>query len=117
MVAIGVGGGGTTPIVAWPETPSLTALTTVLPGATAETTPESVTLATDTVEENQATVRPVSAAPVASFGIATARAVWPAISERGTVRETEATLAGCRLPSTTDVPYELHAATLKAKPV
>jgi hypothetical protein len=116
-VAIGVGGGGNTPIVAWPEIPSLTALTTALPGATPETKPESVTLAIDALDVNQEMGRPESAAPVASFGIATARVVCPVSSERGTVRETDATRAGALLASTTDVPYEPHAATLKAKPV
>jgi hypothetical protein len=74
-VATGAGGGAITDILAAPETPSLTALTTAVPGAIAETTPESVTLATDVLEVDHVIGRPDSATPFASLGVATARAV------------------------------------------
>jgi len=92
-VATGAGDGGRTAIVAWPETPSLTALTTAVPGATAETSPESVTLATAPLEVNQLTGRPVRMAPTESFVIATPRVFCPAVSEEGRETETEATRA------------------------
>jgi len=119
-VAIGVGGGGITDIVAWPETPSLTALTTAFPGATPEMTPESVTLAIDALDVNHCTGRSVRTDPFASFGVATARAVCPATSEAGTAMDSDATgIRVCRV-STTEVPYDPQdpqAATTKAQPV
>src|SRR5205085_2009811 len=45
--AIGVGVGGVMDIAACPATPSLTALTTAVPGATATIVPESLTVAID----------------------------------------------------------------------
>lgn len=116
-VAIGVGGGGVTAIVACPLIPSLSALTTAVPGATAETIPESLTLAMDALDENQLIRRPVSGVPFASFTTALARALCPAISVRGTVTETDATFAGSFEVSTTEVPYEEQAATAIAMPV
>jgi hypothetical protein len=119
-VEIGVGGGGTTAIVASPATPSLTALSTVLPGVTAETTPESLTLAIDALELYHSTGRSVRAVPFASFGVAMARAVCPAASERGTATETDATAIRVFPTSTTEVPYDPQdpqAATMKALPV
>jgi hypothetical protein len=64
-----------TVMLAWPDAPSLTALTTVVPGATAEITPESVTLAIDALELYHVTARSGSGVPFSSLGIATARAV------------------------------------------
>jgi hypothetical protein len=55
--------------------PSLTALTTAVPGATAEITPESFTLAIDPLDVYHVTGRSARAAPFASFGVAVARAV------------------------------------------
>jgi len=114
---MGVGEGGITDMLAVPATPSLTALTTALPGETAETTPESVTLAIDALEVNHAIERPVRTAPFASFGVAIARAVCPATREAGTATETEATAACVFATSTTEVPYEEQAATPKKRPV
>src|SRR5689334_12823020 len=112
-VAIGVGGGGITDMLAWPDTPSLTALTTAVPGAIPDTMPESVTLATEVLELNHDIARPESAFPSASFAVAVARAVWPAISESGTFIETDATFGGAGfLTSTAEVPYDEHAARL-----
>jgi len=115
-VAIGVGGGGVTAILASPATPSLTALKTVLPGVTAEITPESLTLAMDVLELYQSTGRSVRAVPFASFGVAIARAVCPAASERGTVTATDATAIRVFPTSTTEVPYDPQA-TMTAQPV
>jgi hypothetical protein len=117
-VAMGVGGGGVTAMAAWPETPSLTALTRAVPGATAEITPESLTLAIDALDVNQVTGRSVRTTPFASLGVAVARADCPAASEAGTVMETDATGVLFRPTSTTEVPYEEQAATAaKTRPV
>ena len=62
-------------IAACPATPSLTALTTAVPGATATIVPESLTVAIDWLEVNQVTARPARAFPFASLGTATPRAV------------------------------------------
>ena len=97
--------------------PSLTALTTAVPGATAEIIPESLTLAIDALDVYHVTGRSVRAAPLASFGVATARAVFPAASDEGTVRETDATCALVFPTSTTEVPYDEQAATAKTRPV
>jgi hypothetical protein len=103
-VATGVGGGGVTATLAAPLTPSLTALSTALPGASAETRPESLTLAIDALELYHTTGRSVRALPFASFRVATARAVCPAASERGTATETDATDVRVFPTSTTEVP-------------
>jgi len=115
-VAIGVGGGGTTAMLASPATPSLTALTTAVPGATAEIMPESLTLAIDPLELYHNTGRPVRAVPFASLGVAVARAVCPAASVAGTVTETEATGVRVFPTSTSEVPYDPQA-TMTAQPV
>jgi hypothetical protein len=115
--AIGVGVGGMIAMLAWPATPSLTALMTAVPGATAEITPASVMFAIAALDENHFKVRPDRAAPFASLMIAVARAVWPATRERGTVTTTDATFTGVSLTSTTEVPYVEHAATMKTRPV
>src|SRR5882762_9885574 len=97
--------------------PSLTALTTALPGATAEITPESLTLAIAALDVYQVTGRSVRTVPFASFGVAIARAVLPAASDKGMERETDATGA-CVFPtSTTEVPYDEQAATAIRRPV
>jgi hypothetical protein len=117
-VAMGVGGGGVTAMLAWPETPSLTALTRAVPGATAEITPESLTLAIDALDVNQVTGRSLRTTPFASLGLAVARAVCPAASDTGTVMETDATGVLFRPTSTTEVPYEEQAAmAAKMRPV
>jgi hypothetical protein len=82
-----------------------------VPGARAETNPESVTLAIVALEVNQATGRPGRGAPLASLGIATARTVCPVVSETGMVSDTDATRVAGFSTATTDVPYEPHAAT------
>jgi hypothetical protein len=116
--ATGVGGGGVTAILACADTPSLTALTRAVPGATAEIMPESLTLAIAALDENQSTARSVRTFPLASFGVATARAFCPAASESGMVSEMDATGALSFPTSTTDVPYdEQAAAAAKARPV
>jgi hypothetical protein len=104
-LAIGVGGGGVIDIVAWPATPSLTALTTVVPGATPTIMPASLTVATVVLELNQLTARSGSGAPFASLGTATPRTDWPVASDSGIDIETDATRAGAlSFVSTTDVP-------------
>jgi hypothetical protein len=112
-LATGEGGGAMTVMLARPDAPSLTALTTVVPGATAEITPESVTLAIDAAELYHVTARSGSGVPFSSLGIATARAVCPATSEAGTETATDATLAGVLSAAITEVPPDEHAATLK----
>jgi hypothetical protein len=97
--------------------PSATALTTAVPGATAEIIPESFTLAIDALEVYQVTGRSVRGVPFASFGVAIARAVRPAASEEGIVRETDATGAFVVPTSTTEVPYDEQAATAITRPV
>src|SRR5258706_6421670 len=97
--------------------PSLTALTTAVPGAIAEITPESVTLAIDALDVYQVIGRPVRGAPLASLGVAIARAFCPAASDDGMERETDATCACVLETSTTEVPYEEQAATAKTRPV
>src|SRR5450759_5744408 len=79
--------------------------------------PESLTLAIDPLEVYHITGRSVRTVPFASFGVAVARAVCPATSDRGTARETDATCALVFPTSTTEVPYDEHAATLKTRPV
>jgi hypothetical protein len=106
-----------TVMLARPEAPSLTALTTVVPGATAEITPESVTLAIEALELYHVTARSGSGAPFSSFGVATARAVCPAMSDVGTETVTDATLGGVVSAAITEVPPDEHAATLKTRPV
>jgi hypothetical protein len=51
--------------------PSLVAVIVAAPGATAVTTPAGETVATPVASDDQATVRPASALPAASFGVAT----------------------------------------------
>jgi hypothetical protein len=103
-VAIGVGVGGAMASVAWPEMPSLTALSTAAPGATADIMPESLTLAIAGLEVYQRTARFLSGSPFASFGIAVALAVWPATREAGAETLTDATFAGVLSTTTADVP-------------
>src|SRR2546423_6592855 len=100
----GVPAGERTSSVACPETPSLTALTTALPGATAAITPESVTVATAGLDVCQAMGWFAKVAPLASLTVAAARAVIPACKDRGTLTTTEAATAGAWLLSTTAVP-------------
>jgi hypothetical protein len=119
-VATEGGGGGTTARVAWPGTPSLTALTTASPTEIPETIPESLTLAIDALDVNHCTERSVRTVPLASFRVAMARAVCPAASEGGTVTETDATGVLVFPTSITEVPYvsqDPQAATMKAMPV
>src|ERR1700675_2437815 len=97
--------------------PSLTALTTALPGATPEITPESFTLTIDALDEYHVMGRSARAVPFASLGVAIARAVCPAASEEGIVRETDATCALVFPTSTTEVPYDEQAATAITRPV
>jgi hypothetical protein len=52
--------------------PSADAVITVVPGATAATTPPEVTVAIAGADVDQAIVRPVNVFPVASFGVADA---------------------------------------------
>jgi hypothetical protein len=59
-------GTGTTVAVALPLFPSLVAVITAVPGATAVTTPSAETEATVGVAEDQVTTRPVSTAPLPS---------------------------------------------------
>ena len=80
-------------------------------------TPESVTLATEAVEVYQRTTRSVRGDPLASFGVAVARAVCPATSDTGMETTTDATWGGEFSTATTDVPPDEHAATLKTMPV
>ena len=53
-----------------PLFPSLVAVIVADPGVTPETSPELLTVATDVLLLDQVTVRPDSAAPFASFGVA-----------------------------------------------
>jgi polyisoprenoid-binding protein YceI len=80
-------------------------------------TPEASTVAIAGLELNHAIARPGRVVPLASFAIAVAWPVCPVRSETGTVTATEATLAGVFSASTTDVPYDEHAATLSTRPV
>src|SRR3954471_3349711 len=82
--------------------------------------PESVTLAIDALDVNHCTGRSVRTVPLASFGVARARAVCPATSELGTVMATDATGIRVCPTSTTEIPYvpqDPQAATMQAKPV
>src|SRR6266404_3856809 len=96
--------------------PSLTALRTVVPGATAVIRPVASMLAMEALEVYQITGRSVRAVPFASFGVATARTVSPAASETGTATVTNATGARVLETSTTEVPYDPQA-TMTAQPV
>jgi hypothetical protein len=86
--------------------PSLSAVTTAVPGATPWTSPAFVTTAIDDADEDHTTVRPERVAPFASFKVTVARCDCPATREdEGSTTETDATgavdgFAG----STTDVP-------------
>src|SRR5689334_5638583 len=64
-----------------PITPSTVALMTAWPAATAVIIPADETDATLGAELAQPTVRPVSARPCPSFGVAVACDVWPIVSE------------------------------------
>src|SRR5258706_10974674 len=91
-LATGAGAGSTTLMLAWALTPSLVALMVVLPGATAEIIPESVTLAIAELELCQVIGRSERGPPLASRAVAVAFCFWPRIRERaGNTRETEAT--------------------------
>ena len=58
-----------------PLFPSLVAVIVAEPGVTPETSPELLTVATDVLLLDQVTVRPDSAAPFASLGVAVSCAV------------------------------------------
>src|SRR5713101_2714521 len=71
------GGGVVTVIAAVPLWPSLVAVIVAVPTAAPVTSPLAVTVATDVLELAQVTVRPVSGAPFASFGVAVSCTVDP----------------------------------------
>ena len=70
--ATGAGGAAVTVSVAEPETPSLVAVTTALPAATAVTEPELVTVATPVLLLANVIARPLRVFPLASFSVTTA---------------------------------------------
>src|SRR5437870_3866649 len=74
--AIGI---GATVTVDFPVFPSLVAVISAVPGATAVTTPSADTVATKVVDEDQATTRPVRTFPFASRVTADAWVVWPTV--------------------------------------
>src|SRR5438477_160148 len=75
-----------------PLFPSLVAVIVADPGVTPETSPALLTVATDVLLLDQVTVRPESAAPFASLGVAVSCTVWPAWTVAvGGVTSTDAT--------------------------
>jgi hypothetical protein len=72
------GGAGVTVMAAVPDTPSLVAVIVAVPAATPVTTPVELTVATPTALLDHATVRPVSALPLASRSVAVRGSVFPA---------------------------------------
>src|SRR2546423_7405184 len=60
-----------------PLFPSLVAVIVAEPGVTPETSPEPLTVATDVLLLDQETVRPESATPFASLGVAVSWTDWP----------------------------------------
>jgi len=60
-----------------PLFPSLVAVIVAEPGVTPETSPELLTVATDVLLLDQATVRPESVLPFASLSVAVSCTVWP----------------------------------------
>ena len=60
---------------AWPVMPSAVALIVTVPAAIAVTSPDADTVATAVLLDVQVIVRPVIAAPCASFGVAVSCAV------------------------------------------
>ena len=71
-------GGAVTVIEAVPDCPSLVAVIVALPGATAVTTPDEETVATELALLDQVTGRPVSTFPFASCVVALSVTVCPA---------------------------------------
>src|SRR5437016_683661 len=75
-----------------PLFPSLVAVIVAEPGVTPETRPLLLTVATAVLELDHVTVRPESAFPPASLGVAVSCTVWPACTEaEGGVTSTVAT--------------------------
>src|SRR5512134_1040946 len=75
--ATGIGGTAVTASAAVPLLPSLVAVMVALPGAWAVTSQAADTVAAPPFEVVQLTVRPVSAAPFASWGVAVSCSVPP----------------------------------------
>src|SRR5436190_24216450 len=69
--------GGTTVRAALPVCPSLVAVMVAVPAATPVTSPLALTFATAAFERAHVTVRPASALPFASFGVAVNCSVPP----------------------------------------
>jgi hypothetical protein len=112
--ATGTGAGAITVKLLSPRTPSLVALMIALPGNNADTRPAALTLAITELELCQTIGRSGRGTPLASLGVATACAVWPAINDgEGSAKETAAT--EFRRTSTEVSPDE-HAVAPKARP-
>jgi hypothetical protein len=77
--ATGAGGAAVTVNVAEPEMPSLVAVITALPAATAVTEPELVTVATPVLLLANVIVRPLNVFPLASFSVTTAWVACPTV--------------------------------------
>jgi len=88
------GGGLETFTVNLPDTPSLVAVITAEPAATAVTSPEEDTVAALVLPELQVTTRPVSTLLFASRVVAVSCEVWPMLSDALPVTFTDATGAG-----------------------
>jgi hypothetical protein len=73
----GTGGEALTVTIASPVVPSLAALIVAVPGAMPVTNPDGPTAATAVLEVPHAMMRPLRVAPLASFAVAVAWAVWP----------------------------------------
>src|SRR5437764_1352116 len=88
------GGGAETVMVNEPFTPSLVAVITADPAATALSTPDDETVATAMLLELQAIVRPVRTLLLASLVVAVSCVVWPTLSDVAPLTVTDATGAG-----------------------
>ena len=104
---------GMTVMAADPAIPSLVAVIVAGPGAMAVTRPVPLTVATEAAFVLQVTVRPVSAVPDASRGVAASCAVAPTvIGDVLPLTETDATAAGGGGGGVTvSLPGLLHAAS------
>jgi hypothetical protein len=112
--ATGTGAAAITVRLASPLTPSLVALMTAAPDANAEMIPASETLAIRELELCQTIGLPMSGAPLASLGVATACTVCPAtIDGEGSAKVTAATEVR---RTSTEVSPDEHAVAPKARP-
>jgi len=101
-----------------PLCPSLVAVTVVDPVARPATSPLPLTVATDGLELDQLTARPVSTAPVESFVVAKSWTVWPtcALAEAG-LTVTDATGTGVTVTTAVSEPPGCPVAVTLTLPV